>query len=180
SPPLSPSPSFPTRRSSDLVVLFAAWPLLWHEPMRHLSDWVSFHTHHVHYAWYYFGRELRGPPFPIFYPLVLLALVLPLPQVTLFAAAGAKLLWDFAHRALSPLRLLELGLAGAAILPFMLRTTPIFGGIKHWLAFVALLAPEAAHLLAGAAGLASQAGLPRARALGIAAAAPLLPGLWQI
>ena len=162
------------------IVLFAAWPLLWHDPVRHLSDWVSFHAHHVHYAWYYFGRELRGPPFPIFYPLALLALVLPLPQVILFAAAGAKLLWDFAHRALSPLRLLELGLAGAAILPFMLRTTPIFGGIKHWLAFVALLAPEAAHLLAGAAGLASQAGLPRARALGIAAAAALLPGLWQI
>ena len=95
------------------IVLFAAWPLLWHDPVRHLSDWVSFHAHHVHYAWYYFGRELRGPPFPIFYPL-------------------------------------------------------------------ALLAPEAAHLLAGAAGLASQAGLPRARALGIAAAAALLPGLWQI
>src|SRR5207248_2808798 len=162
------------------VVLFATWPLLWHHPLWHLSDWIAFHTHHVHYAWYYFGRELRGPPFPIFYPLVALALTLPLPQVALFAAAGAKLLWDFAHRALSPLRLLELGLAGAAILPFMLRTTPIFGGIKHWLAFVALLAPEAAHLLAGAAGLASQAGLPRARAIGIAAAAALLPGLWQI
>ena len=162
------------------IVLFAAWPLLWHHPVRHLSDWISFHTHHVHYAWYYLGRELRTPPFPIFYPLVLLALVLPLPQVALFAAAGAKLLWDFAHRALSPLRLLELGLAGAAILPSMLRTTPIFGGIKHWLAFLALLAPEAADLLVRSADLASSAGLPRARGLAIAAAGALLPGLWQI
>jgi hypothetical protein len=161
-------------------VLFATWPLLWHEPLRHVSDWISFHTHHVHYAWYYLGRELRGPPFPIFYPLVLLALVLPLPQVLLFAAAGAKLLWDFAHRAVSPLRLLELGLAGAAILPFMLRTTPVFGGIKHWLAFLALLAPEAAHLLARTAELAQNAGLPRARGLLVAAAAALLPGVWQI
>jgi len=162
------------------AVLFVAWPLLWHDPVRHLGDWVSFHTHHVHYAWYYLGRELRGPPFPIFYPLVLLALVLPVTQVALFAAAGAKLLWDFAHRSLSPLRLLELGLAGAAILPFMIRTTPIFGGIKHWLAFIALLAPEAGHLLDRAAGLASHVGLPRARALAIAAAAALLPGWWQI
>jgi len=162
------------------LVLFATWPLLWHDPLRHLSDWISFHTRHVHYAWYYLGRELRGPPFPIFYPLVLLALVLPLPQVVLFAAAGARLLWDFAHRTLSPLRLLELGLAGTAILPFLLRTTPIFGGIKHWLAFVALLAPEAAHLLARTADLAPNAGLPRARGLAVAAAAALLPGLWQI
>jgi len=162
------------------VVLFASWPLLWHDPLRHLSDWISFHTQHVHYAWYYLGRELRGPPFPIFYPLVLLALVLPLPQVMLFTAAGAKLLWDFAHRALSPLRLLELGLAGAALLPFMLRNTPIFGGIKHWLAFVALLSPEAAHLLEGSAGLAQRAGVLRSRGLLLAAAAALLPGLWQI
>jgi len=162
------------------VVLFVTWPLLWHDPVRHLSDWIAFHTHHVHYAWYYLGRELRAPPFPIFYPLVLLALALPLPQVALFAAAGAKLLWDFAHRAISPLRLLELGLAGAAILPFMIRTTPIFGGIKHWLAFIALLAPEAAHLLVRSAELAATAGWRRAPAFAVATVAALVPGVWQI
>src|SRR5205807_5013490 len=162
------------------AVLFVFWPLLWHDPLRHLRDWIAFHTHHVHYAWWYFGQVLRAPPFPAEYPLVLDAMVLPLPTVALLAAAGISLLAGFAPRRLESQRLLELGLAGAALLPFLLRTTPIFGGIKHWLAFVALLAPEAAHLLAGAAGLASQAGLPRARALGIAAAAALLPGLWQI
>ena len=162
------------------VVLFATWPLLWHHPLWHLSDWIAFHTHHVHYAWYYFGRELRGPPFPIFYPLVALALTLPLPQVALFAAAGTKLLWDFAHRAISPLRLIVLVLAGAAILPFMIRTTPIIGGIKHWLAFIALLAPEAAHLLVRGAELATTAGWRRAPAFAVAVAAALLPGLWQI
>src|SRR5712664_1728611 len=44
------------------VVLFAAWPLLWHDPLRHLRDWIAFHTHHVHYAWWYFGQVLRAPP----------------------------------------------------------------------------------------------------------------------
>jgi hypothetical protein len=68
--------------------------------------------------------------------------------------------------------LLELGLAGAAVLPFMLTTTPIFGGIKHWLAFIALLTPEAAALLVRIA--------PERRALLAASAAALLPGLWQI
>src|SRR5206468_3864460 len=129
------------------AVLFVFWPLLWHDPSRHLGDWIAFHTHHVHYAWYYFGRVLRAPPFPVTYPLVLDALVLPLPIAALLAAALVKLLIDFLRRRLAPERLLELGLAAAAVLPFMLTTTPIFGGIKHWLAFLALLAPEAAQIL---------------------------------
>jgi hypothetical protein len=152
------------------LVLFACWPLLWHDPIRHLSDWVGFHTHHVHYAWYYLGQVLRAPPFPVTYPLVLDALVLPLPVAALLAAALVKLLIDFFRRCLPPDRLLELGLAGAAVLPFMLTTTPIFGGIKHWLAFVALLTPQAAHMLVQMS----------ARALPLGALAALLPGLWQI
>ncbi len=154
------------------LVLFAAWPLLWHDPVRHIRDWVAFHTRHVHYAWWYFGQVLRAPPFPIVYPLVVDALVLPLPIVALLAAAGISLLYGFVRRRLYAQRLLELGLAGAAVLPFLLRTTPIFGGIKHWLAFLALLTPEAASLLVRAA--------PGRRALLAAAAATLLPGIWQV
>jgi hypothetical protein len=159
------------------VVLFVCWPLLWHEPLRHLGDWIAFHTHHVHYAWWYFGQVLRAPPFPVVYPLVVDALALPLPLVALLAAAGLRLLWDFVRGRLfsDPQRLLELGLAGAALLPFLLTTTPIFGGLKHWLAFLALLAPEAAALLVRAAALSG-----RRRALALASAAALLPGLWQI
>ncbi|HEX9578169.1 MAG TPA: hypothetical protein VF993_10490, partial [Myxococcales bacterium] len=151
------------------LVLLACWPLLWHDPLRHLGDWIAFHTHHVHYAWYYFGEVLRAPLFPIAYPLVLDALVLPLPIAVLLTAAGVKLVTDFARRKIDSQRLLELGLAGAAVLPFMFTTTPIFGGIKHWLAFLALLAPEAADLLVRIAP---------SPALGAAAA--LLPGLYQI
>jgi hypothetical protein len=154
------------------LVLFAAWPLLWHDPLRHLRDWGAFHLHHVHYAWWYFGQVLRGPPFPVEYPLVLDALVLPLPTAALLMAAGVSLLWGFLRRRLDAQRLLELGLAGAALLPFLLTTTPIFGGIKHWLGFIALLAPEAAALLTRLA--------PERRKLAAAAAATLLPGLWQI
>ena len=157
------------------IVLFACWPLLWHDPLRHLGDWIAFHTHHVHYAWWYFGQVLRAPPFPVSYPLVVDALALPLPMVALLAAAGASLLADFVRRRLDAQRLLELGLASSALLPFLLTTTPIFGGIKHWLAFLALLAPEAAALLVKA----SEASGVR-RALPIAAACVLAPGVWQI
>jgi hypothetical protein len=133
---------------------------------------IAFHTHHVHYAWWYFGQVLRAPPFPVSYPLVLDALVLPLPIAAMLAAAGVSLLVGFARRRLDAQQLLELGLAGAALLPFLLRTTPIFGGIKHWLAFLALLAPEAASLLVRAA--------PEPRRMVAVALATLLPGLWQI
>src|SRR2546427_742706 len=125
------------------LVLFAAWPLLWHDPLRHLRDWISFHSHHVHYAWWYFGQVLRAPPFPIEYPLVLDAMVLPLPTVALLAAAGISLLAGLARRPLGSPRLLDLRLAGAPLLPFLLRTTPIFGGIKPWLACVAPPTPQA-------------------------------------
>ena len=154
------------------LVLFACWPLLWHDPLRHIGDWIAFHFHHVHYAWWYFGQVLRAPPFPVWYPAVVDALVLPLPVVALLAAAGVSLLASFVRRRIDPQRLLELGLSGASLLPFLLTTTPIFGGIKHWLAFVALLTPEAAALLVRIA--------PTRRTLAAAASAALLPGLWQI
>ena len=154
------------------LVLFVAWPLLWHDPLRHLRDWVAFHAEHVHYAWWYFGQVLRAPPFPVLYPVVLDALVLPSPIVVLAAAAAVSLLLALARRRIDEQRLLELGLSGAAVAPFLLTTTPIFGGIKHWLAFVALLTPEAA-------GLLGQMARSRRALLAVAAAA-LLPGIWQI
>lgn len=170
------------------VVLLLAWPLLWHDPARHLREWIEFHLHHVHYAWWYFGALYREPPFPAAYPLVLDALVFPVTTVALLGAAAARLLWRFARRRLAPLPLLELLLAAGAVFPFLLRTTPIFGGIKHWLAFPALLTPEAAGLLSEISFAFAQAarGLPALRwavprrALGLGAAAALLPGLWQI
>ena len=159
------------------LVLVLVWPLLWHDPVRHLGDWIAFHTHHVHYAWLYLGDVLRAPPFPVIYPLAVDALALPLPLVVLLAAALVSLVVQFVRRAITPQALLELGLAAASVLPFMLRTTPIFGGLKHWLAFVALLVPEAAHLLVRAA---EESGFSRTRALRALSAAVLLPGLWQI
>jgi len=164
------------------VVLVAVWPLLWHGTLRHLNDWISFHLNHVHYSWWYLGDLLRQPPFPISYPIALLALTLPITTVALLFAAALRLLWRFARRTISPVALLELGIAGASLLPFMLRTTPIFGGIKHWLVVPALLAPEAGQLLVELARDASAA-FPRLRprvALVLAAAFALAPGLAQI
>jgi len=109
-------------------------------------------------------------------------------DLAVLAAAAARLLFDFARRRLGPLGLLELGLASAAVAPFLLRTTPIFGGIKHWLVLPALLAPEAASLLVDLSLLAAQppgAGsalrwLTAPRAIALGACAALAPGLYQM
>ena len=163
------------------LVLFAFWPLLWHDPIRHLGDWIAFHLHHVHYAWYYLGNELRAPPFPHEYPLVVVALALPLPTALLLFTSGGSLVLSFLRRRIEPLRLLELALAGGALLPFLTGDTPIFGGLKHWLGFLALLTPEAASLLERAARSAAASNLVSwPRAVALASAATLLPGLWQI
>ena len=93
---------------------------------------------------------------------------------------------DFFGRALGPLRLLELGLLGAGLLPFLLTTTPIFGGLKHWLVFVALLCPEAAGLVVQSARAAAGSlslrlpWLTATRALVLASLAALTPGIAQI
>ncbi len=170
------------------LVLFATWPLLWHGALGHLRFWIEFHLRHVHYAWWYLNHLLRAPPFPVEYPLALLALTLPVTTVVLLAVALGSKLVDFARRRIDALRLLELGFAAAALGPFMLTTTPIFGGIKHWIAGIAFLAPEAASLLVAAAALAASSAqaIPRlrwltgSRALALGALAVLLPGLHQI
>jgi hypothetical protein len=64
----------------------------------------------------------------------------------------------------------------------MLRTTPIFGGIKHWLVVPALLAPEAASILVELAQDAAAAipKLGERRAIILSAMLALAPGLAQI
>ena len=71
------------------IVLFAVWPLLWHSTFLHLNNWIQFHLHHVHYSWWYLGDLLRGPPFPISYPIALLALTLPVTTFLLLASRHA-------------------------------------------------------------------------------------------
>jgi hypothetical protein len=164
------------------LVLFVAWPLLWHDTLHHLSDWIAFHLHHVHYSWWYLNALLREPPFPVDYPVALLAFTLPVTTFLLIAAAMLRHLYRFVRRALPPLSLLELGLAASSLLPFMLTTTPVFGGVKHWLVVPAMLAPEAAAILVWTAlgAVARFPALTPRNALLATSAFALAPGIVQI
>jgi len=170
------------------LVLYALWPWLWHHPFDRAGAWIGFHTHHVHYPWQYFGTVLRAPPFPHLYPLVLEGLTVP---VATLAAMTAGLGW-LAVRAIgcfsarirvqageaSPVEWSVFLGALVAVAPFLTGTTPIFGGVKHWMALPALACvPAAALIVESARALGGFGRLPRA--------APIVPvlvlaaGAWQ-
>ena len=139
------------------VVLYLHWPYLWHHPIDGVNEWLSFHFHHVNYSWQYFGTVLREPPFPVLYPLALEALTVPAATLVLLALAVLLLAARMLGAFVGPLRrvvgeatgiewLVAIG-AAVAIGPFMLTTTPIFGGVKHWMAGPALLCVSAAEVV---------------------------------
>ncbi len=120
-------------------VLIALWPWMWFKTSEHLSAWITFHLHHVHYNFEYLGKNWNTPPFPVHVPIV--TTLFTVPVVTLLAGLiGGVWLVVVARRShLSALSLKSPGFllfvsAGAAMGPFVLRTTPIFGAEKHFAA----------------------------------------------
>ena len=118
------------------LVLVALWPWLWFDTAKHLGDWISFHTHHVHYHFEYLGRDLDHPPFP--WHVVFVTTLFTVPTATLVAAAigAAHLVTRARHGASAdgdraPALLLFLS-AAVAMGVFLRPSTPIFGAEKHW------------------------------------------------
>jgi hypothetical protein len=151
------------------LLLYLGWPLLWHDPVRHFGDYLAFHMKHEHYLQYYFGQVLQAPPFPISYPFVLTALMTPIPTLLLGLAGLAIFALPILRRGpgQTALRRVPTGqdlvfvLVNAAfpIVLIALPSTPIFGGLKHWLLTLAFLG-----FFAGIAFAAALGGLARALA----------------
>jgi hypothetical protein len=141
------------------LVLIALWPWLWFDTARHLAQWIAFHTHHVHYHFEYLGDNWNAPPFP--WHVAFVTTWFTVPVVTLAAGAiGVRVLASArlgAAAARSPQAiaqrpaLLLLFSAAAAIGPFLLGSTPIFGAEKHWEPAMPSLAIAAAVGLCAAA-----------------------------
>lgn len=118
------------------LVLLVLWPWLWLAPVDHFLAWIRFHLEHTHYNFEYLGRNWNAPPFP--WHVAIVTTLFTVPVITLVSAGlGAGVLVDRARRKESadpsraPGLLLFLSL-GAAMGPFFLGTTPIFGAEKHW------------------------------------------------
>ncbi|HSQ68194.1 MAG TPA: glycosyltransferase family 39 protein [Polyangiaceae bacterium] len=145
------------------IVFVAMWPWLWNDTMPRISEYMSFHLHHEYYNIEFLGKNYFGPPSPKSYmPVMILATV---PTTTV-----ALMLVGFGERVRHALRSI-LGGPGilpdraatdllivlsmlAAVGPFFLAKTPIFGGTKHWLPaypFLALLAGRGGEVILTAA-----------------------------
>lgn len=135
-----------------VAMLFTFWPKLWYDPWQALVDYLSFHLSHDHYMQWYFGQALEVPPFPPAFPFVLTFLTVP--------AVFLLLLLVGAWLRLRPGRWREYGAGLRARVPASAReqatafvlfnglwpivlialpTTPIFGGVKHWMPGMPLL-----------------------------------------
>jgi len=116
------------------LVLYALWPLLWTAPIAHVSAWLKFHTHHVHYNFEYLGTNWNHPRFP--WHVALVTTLFTVPTATLAAAVAGAGVWiarrGTVDRDRAPVLLLALS-AAASIGPFFLGSTPIFGAEKHWM-----------------------------------------------
>jgi len=127
------------------LMFYLLWPYLWHHPIERAAWYFDFHATHVHYAWFYLGRVLRQPPFPLEYVLVKTALTVPLAILVpmalgLFSAilfstsADSSARWDQMLIAVNAL---------ASIIIISHPDVPHFGGVKHWfpsMCFLGLLA----------------------------------------
>jgi hypothetical protein len=118
------------------LVLFVLWPFLWTAPIAHGKAWISFHLHHTHYNFEYLGHNWNAPPFP--WHVAIVTTLFTVPVITLAAGGlgGGVLGWrawkkQAADVARAPGLLMLLSL-GAAMGPFFLGSTPIFGAEKHW------------------------------------------------
>jgi hypothetical protein len=128
-------------------IFFGSWPWIWHETLRRLNSYASFHLHHDYYNIAYFGVNYFWPPFPISYPFVMTLYTVPVTTL-LVAVLGITVLCKIEIAALrglfagdadaieqsDPLQttVLLLGCLLAPIVIIALPSTPIFGGTKHW------------------------------------------------
>lgn len=141
------------------LLFYAHWPYLWHHPVDRTAWYLAFHLTHNHYAWFYLGELLRGPPFPLSYVLVKTALTVPtslfVPMVLGFGWLGVRA-W---RKEITFLELLVAANAVASIALISQPQVPHFGGVKHWfpsMPFLAVLAGGA--LVRGAKGLSEPLG----------------------
>lgn len=127
------------------AVFFASWPWIWHDTLARLRWYAGFHLNHEYYNMEFLGRNYFGPPSPIGYmPVMILATV---PTITLLLAVvglvlGGRQLWRALRRGgrsargglpkVSERLVFDLLALAVPLGPFLLPSTPIFGGTKHW------------------------------------------------
>jgi 4-amino-4-deoxy-L-arabinose transferase-like glycosyltransferase len=115
------------------VIFYLGWP-------RRIRWYLAFHAQHEHYFVDYLGQNLWKPPFPVEYPFVLTAITTPVVILAVLVGGIAAMTGASLLRALRRERGDTFGtgvfLALNAIVPFAIiamPSSPVFGGVKHWM-----------------------------------------------
>lgn len=164
------------------LVFFAHWPWLWHDTVKRVGFYISFHARHVHYPVDYLGTVFFRPPFPMHLPVLFTILSVPVVALVFGAVGLARITKDgwrvvrrpeeFADR--RSIDLIVLANFAAPIAIIALPFTPIFGHTKHWMPAMPFMA-----VLAGVGLVRVGEGLRlKAPALAVFAAICLLPAVW--
>lgn len=146
------------------LVFYAHWPYLWHHPVDRTAWYLNFHLTHNHYAWFYLGDLLRGPPFPLSYVVVKTALTVPTSIFTAMVLGFVWTCWRAVRKEMTGFEFVMVANAVMSIALISMPNVPHFGGVKHWfpsMPFLAILA--AGSLERGSRGL-SELLLPRVKA----------------
>jgi hypothetical protein len=156
------------------VVFLGCWPWLWNDTLPRLAEYVDFHMNHVYYNMEFLGVNYFAAPSPLGYMPVMILATVPTVTILLALVGGAERIvdaarglwpraeggrrnWRRAPHATVPERGTDLLFAlafFAAIGPWFLSRTPIFGGTKHWLPaypFLAIFAGRGFDVIADAA-----------------------------
>ncbi len=128
------------------LVFYATWPWIWNDTVVRLQQYVAFHVNHDYYNMEFLGQNYFSAPSPRAYMPVMIAATVPTATLLLFVTGAAERLsvafkrvfgvfaWTTPARpdALHVDLLLAVAFC-AAIGPWLLPKTPIFGGSKHWM-----------------------------------------------
>ncbi|MBI3183419.1 MAG: glycosyltransferase family 39 protein [Myxococcales bacterium] len=141
-------------------VFYAFWPYLWHAPVERTAFWLAFHATHHHYTWFYLGKLLRAPPFPLEYVVVKTALTVPtslfIPMAIGFIsvlARGGLAILPRTRAWVRPIGWAELLVVVNAVVSIAIIShpeVPHFGGVKHWFPSMPFLSLLAGHSVARA------------------------------
>jgi 4-amino-4-deoxy-L-arabinose transferase-like glycosyltransferase len=124
------------------LVFFAHWPWIWFDPVQRIGFYLGFHRAHPYYNIEYFGTTYFRSPGPVSFPFVMTALTLPATTLLLaLLGMGARFRGWLGSGSGSgsgsgtgsgdTLLLVLCVLWPLAIIAW--PTVPKFGGTKHWL-----------------------------------------------
>ena len=143
-------------------MFYALWPYLWYDTLARVQWYVNFHLNHEYYNIEFLHKNFFGPPSPKAYLPVMVLATVPAVTLALFGVGAFErgAAWRASAssgrgcvQSCAPARrseaverdpretdlLLALSFC-AAVGPFFLSKTPIFGGTKHWMPAYPVLA----------------------------------------